>query len=788
MGRIMNRMYASVKCCKYRKVLLQSAFAWCYVVFFLQIFLSPFLGMAQTRIQMATGREADSLRKVEQLRLSDSLQVTDSIDEVVVSASSMLGSKFEARNRTGSAYFVSHKEITLGGHTDINRMLKSVPGVNIYEEDGFGLRPNISLRGTKAERSERITLMEDGILAAPAPYSAPAAYYFPTAARMHAIEVLKGSSQVQYGPFTTGGAINMVSTPIPDKLKAKLVTSYGVYNTLKGHVMVGDSYKHFGFMAEYLRHQSKGFKRDIPDRRTGFQRNDLITKWMVRSDPDEDLVHRLEYKFGFANEHSDESYLGLSETDFERRPYYRYAGAQVDNLVTRHFQNVLSYQVSADNGFKITTSLYYNYFFRNWYKLNEVRAGHTRPERRNISEVLSDPETNSVYFDIVTGARDFIGEALMVRANKRTYHSRGAQTKAEYRFDLLGGFFTTELGLRYHADLEDRYQHDDGYSMRDGKMELFLAGLPGSSSNRITTAHAFSSYLLAKWVKDIFTITGGVRYENVHLEDRDYTKADSRRTGHLRIETPNAAWGLLPGVGLNCKILPILSAFAGVHKGFAPPSAVLGQKPESSWNIETGLRLGWKSLRAEVIGFYNHYSNMLGSDLAAQGGQGTLDQFNIGKAMVRGVESIVQYQPLPARWRIRLPIQLSYTFTDTHMLNNFTSLSWGSVFVGDEIPYIFRHALNAQIGIESKWVDGSVSIRYNSDMRTTPGQGRIAKRELIPAHYILDASLRVHVYKHVTVTANAINLLNRKYLVSRHPAGVRAGHPFGIYGGVQLVF
>lgn len=117
------------------------------------------------------------------------------LQEIVVSSQQILGSKFKARNRTGSAYYISPEEIRRLGYTDINRMLKAVPGVNMYEEDGFGLRPNISLRGTKAERSERISIMEDGVLAAPAPYSAPAAYYFPNVARMEAIEVLKGSSQ-----------------------------------------------------------------------------------------------------------------------------------------------------------------------------------------------------------------------------------------------------------------------------------------------------------------------------------------------------------------------------------------------------------------------------------------------------------------------------------------------------------------------------------------------------------------------------------------------------------------
>ena len=55
--------------------------------------------------------------------------------------------------------------------------------------------------------------MEDGVLIAPAPYSAPAAYYITNAARLHALEVLKGPSSIRFGPHTVGGAVNLVTRP-----------------------------------------------------------------------------------------------------------------------------------------------------------------------------------------------------------------------------------------------------------------------------------------------------------------------------------------------------------------------------------------------------------------------------------------------------------------------------------------------------------------------------------------------------------------------------------------------
>lgn len=710
------------------------------------------------------------------------------LQEIVVSSQQILGSKFKARNRTGSAYYISPEEIRRLGYTDINRMLKAVPGVNMYEEDGFGLRPNISLRGTKAERSERISIMEDGVLAAPAPYSAPAAYYFPNVARMEAIEVLKGSSQVQYGPFTTGGAINLVSTPIPNSFSGKANISYGSKNTFKSHTSVGSSWKHFGYMVEYLRYQSDGFKKYEDHAAKGFKRNDIIAKIRVKTDHVKGVNHALELKFGYADENSDETYVGLSADDFKKTPFLRYAGSQMDKLKTDHRQWVATYLLTFSNKLKITTNAYYNYFHRNWYKLNDVRAGITSKEKRSIADVLVDPETNIRYFDILTGKTDREGEALLVRANNRTYRSRGIQTRAEYRFNLNEFFFDLEFGLRYHADEEDRFQWDDSYSMKNKKMVLFMEGIHGTNANRVTSANALAGYLLAKLRYDAWTVTAGLRYEDVDLLKKDYTKEDLARSGKVRIETPNHARVLIPGVGLHYQLMPAASVFFGIHKGFAPPSAELYQKPESSVNMELGTRVAIGNFRAELIGFYNNYSNMLGSDLAASGGAGTLEQFNVGEARVKGAEFLVQYQPLPKNCNVRLPLQVSYTYTDTEIRNSFESHSWGNVVRGDEIPYIFKHALNMQLGIECKWFYANIGARYNSDMRTSPGQGTIAEREKVPANLIFDASLNVFVNKYLTVRLNAINLTNRVYLASRHPAGLRAGHPFGIYAGANVQF
>jgi Fe(3+) dicitrate transport protein len=267
----------------------------------------------------------------------------ENLNEVIVTSDAIVGSKFNAKNKAGSTYFISPKELKTFNYEDVSRILRTVPGITIQEEDGFGLRPNIGMRGTSPNRSEKITLMEDGILIAPAPYSAPAAYYFPTVSRMQSFEILKGGSQIQYGPYTTGGAINMVSTQIPRSLSGRVVACIGSFNTKKTYVNVGDQHKNFGYVLEYNNRNSDGFKKiDNSSKSTGFQSNDYVAKFRINTDADAKVYQSLTAKIQYSEDLANETYLGLTDDDYAKNPYRRYAGSNEDFIDTEHLLKTLA--------------------------------------------------------------------------------------------------------------------------------------------------------------------------------------------------------------------------------------------------------------------------------------------------------------------------------------------------------------------------------------------------------------------------------------------------------------
>nr|MCK5439848.1 TonB-dependent receptor plug domain-containing protein [Gemmatimonadota bacterium] len=196
--------------------------------------------------------------------------------EVVLNRFRVVGGKDELGRIPGSAHYLGPTELDQRKllYDDVHAYLRAIPGINVQEEDGYGLRPNIGIRGTGSERSSKVTLMEDGVLIAPAPYSAPAAYYSPVAGRMNAIEIRKGSSQIKYGPHTIGGAINFVSTPIRDRLGWFGDFEVGADETGKAWIGVGDARDHFGWLAETYQIRTNGFKQLDGGGDTGFEIQD----------------------------------------------------------------------------------------------------------------------------------------------------------------------------------------------------------------------------------------------------------------------------------------------------------------------------------------------------------------------------------------------------------------------------------------------------------------------------------------------------------------------------------
>lgn len=716
--------------------------------------------------------------------------ITDSIqqlDEVIIKANTILGNKFVAQNRTGASYFLSTEELNDFGYSDINRALKAVPGVNFYEEDGFGLRPNISLRGTSPQRSSKITLMEDGVLIAPAPYSSPAAYYFPSIARMEAVEILKGSSQVQYGPFTTGGVINMISTTIPEEnVKAKFQSSYGSYNSNQIYTSIGQSSEKIGYVIEYLSMSSDGFKKLNMLENTGFDITDLMGKIRIQSDKNSSTPQFFEVKYHLFDELSNETYLGITKQDFENTPFIRYATSQQDKMDAKQTQLMLTHSINLTPRFTIVTNGYKNIFSRNWYKLNNVVLNNVS---KSLDDVLNNPLENLDFLNVLKGEVNSERDALILRANNRVYTSMGLQTKIDVHwYGNSGGFHDIEVGARYHFDEEDRFQWEDGYQIQNNSLSLTSQGAKGAKGNRIASATAFASYVLYKYKFNNFTFTPGIRMESINLKRVDYGSSNPNRNYQNSDVRENDITAFIPGIGFNYTYSNQVSFFGGVHKGFSPPGNAPGEKPEKSTNFELGSRFANGKLSGEFIGYFNDYTNLLGSDLAASGGTGSLDQFNAGSVHVSGIELLLNYNFTPPEASIQLPFSFAYTLTNAFFQSSFGSDEdiWGVVNFGDRVPYIPKNQWTLTARLEHNRYEINLSSRFNGAFAIQAVSSLVGFSEDVPSNFIVDFFARYHINKQLRLTAQIVNLFNEVYLASRVPAGFRPGHPFGLTLGIQL--
>lgn len=689
----------------------------------------------------------------------------------------VLGSK--TSKAAGSAHTIREEQLERFEYDDAGMIITQVPGVYIRQEDGIGLRPNIGIRGANPDRSKKVTLTEDGVLFGPAPYSAPAAYFFPLMTRMTQVNVVKGPSAISQGPQTVGGAIDFVSRAIPTQASGQLDLGVGEYGYFKGHGYFGASTEQFGFLVEGVRLQNTGFAELPSGADTGSTRNEWMFKGSYIVDPRAEVTNQFLLKFVYTDEVSNETYLGQSDEDFRENPYRRYAASALDQMKNHRTSVSLTHLLESESSpFKLKSTLYRNDYHRAWKKLNRLGGA-------SVASVLQNPDdpANLGYHGILRGEIDSgsPSDYLWIGPNDRTFVSQGVQSVLTGKAETGPVKHSIEAGLRVHNDSIRRLHTEDAYMMAGG--ELVHAG-----EATLTTAYnKAETYALALHATDALnygplTVTPGVRAELIWSGTEDF------RNGNT---TDAFVAAFLPGVGAFYEVISNLGVLAGVYRGFSPPApGASGVSPEYSVNYEAGARYAKGRTRFEAIGFYNDYQNLTNVCTFSGGCVDDIDsQFDAGKARIYGFEAFVSHeQKLPEGFV--LPVTAAYTFSQGEFETSFQSQDpiYGAVTAGDSIPYLPPHQLSLTVALEHRYGGVNAAFNYVGRMREVAGTGELIDARATDDQVWLDVGVFGRPLPWLTIYANLRNLTGEQNLVGRLPYGARVNAPRWFQAGVKAEF
>ena len=704
--------------------------------------------------------------------LISSFIIAQDQDVEEVESVTIIGSKDDLKELAGSGAVISNEDLEKAMDTDIQKILTAVPGVYMRTEEGYGLRPNISIRGTAIERSAKVTIMEDGVLVAPSPYTSSSAYYFPTTGRIHSVEVLKGPAVVSQGPQTIGGAINLISTPIPEVNSGKFIQELGQNGMARTHAYYGVNSGNFGALVEVHEHSSDGFDSIANvGGDTGFDKSDLMLKAEYSSGN-----HTLKFKMVDLEENSDQSYVGLSQASFNANARMRYGATAYDEMMNDGEQTSLTYVGDFDNLDIVFTS-WQNDYHRDWFKVSDFNNLKEHGEQDDINELISDANNGSANAQAILDGQ--LPVQIEYKHNNRYYTNEGYQFTVSTEI----GIHALTVGYRDMEDSESRVQaHEYADQAADGSLSA-LYGYVGlnNSNNRLRESSATSYYLQDTMDFGKLAITVGYRSEDYEQRHRRWSDAAGPNLTEVRIgpadnrDTMAYNDHTTSSIAATYDLNDTTTLVAGFHEGMTP---MFGADPEEADNMELGFRYSEGTTNIEAFYFTSDYSRLAAECTLVSGAACDADEsaiFSGGEAEVSGIEfsgSII----LEGGNGVSYPISVNYTSTDATFKNSSESDYFGLVAAGDDLPYIPDTQSSIIAGfITDNGLSGSARLVNVGSSCSIAACGIYNK---IDSHSYLDLSIRKAINSSMDVYVILENTLDDEDLISRAPSeGARSQKP-----------
>ena len=701
------------------------------------------------------------------------INVNAADSEEVIESVTIIGSKEDVKGLPGSGSVISNEDLQKAMDTDIHKILSAVPGLYFRTEDGYGLRPNISIRGTSIDRSAKVTLMEDGILIAPAPYTSSSAYYFPTTGRINSVEVLKGPSSISQGPSTIGGAINLISTPIPEVNSGRFVQEVGGNGMTRTHAYYGMNSGNLGALIEVHEHQTDGFDSIANvGGDTGLDKSDVMFKARYETGN-----HSVTLKMVEVDESSDQSYVGLSQQSFMANPRKRYGMTQYDVMNNDGDQMSLTYVGSFGN-FDVVASTWDIDYHRDWFKVDKANnSGVTNADGSSIgtgiNNVISAANGGST---VAQGILDgTVATQVKLKHNNRFYTNEGFQFKVSTEI----GNHALTVGYRDMEDSESRYQEyecfDQSASGTNSSLYSCSTGFTGSN-NRLRVSEATSFYIEDKITLGKLAVTIGHRSEDYDQVENRWNDGTPNRnvlaSGYPKTKDGDHS---TTGFGATYDVNDNMQLVAGFHEGM---TAMFGTDPETADNMELGVRYSEGMTNVEVFYFASDYESLKAECKNSQGGDcNEGDVFDGGAVDVSGLEMSASWL-LESANGVSYPIGLTYTSTDATFANSFDDDGdyWGVVADGDDVPYVPDSSLALVAGfVNANGLSGNVRYVNNGSSCSTAACGTYQK---IDAHSFVDLNLRKALNANMDVYLVVENVMDSEDIVARAPKdGARSQKP-----------
>ncbi len=685
------------------------------------------------------------------------------IAESVMITSSHLATSPEAVERIpGSVGLIDAQVLENSRAFSSTEVLRKVAGINVRDEEGFGLRPNIGIRGLNPTRSTKVLLLEDGIPLTYAPYGDNASYYHPPIDRFESVEVLKGSGQILYGPQTIGGVINYITPAPPSQREGSITITGGNRQYFNGHLNYGDTLGNTGVLLGFTRKQGKGSRDNV---RSGL--NDFNFKAVTSFSQRQAVT----FKFNYYGEDSNVTYSGLREDEFTSNP--RQNPFRNDFFYGDRLGASVTHTLVFDTDVALTTNLYGSYFRRHWW-----RQSSNSNERPNDA---SDPLCRGM---------ENLNTTCGNQGRLRRYIFAGLEPRLLVTKQLFGRRNELEMGFRAHfEDQERRQKNGDRPTSRDGVVV----------ENNERQNQAYSGFAQNRFSFGNLTITPGLRIEHVKYQR---TNRLVNANGHTSLTQ------LVPGLGVSYARSDKLTVFAGVHRGFAPPrtedvinnstGGSIDLDSELSWNYEAGLRTNpHPAFRMEATFFRMDYENQI-VPASLAGGVGS-SFTNGGETLHQGFELSggIDTAPILKR-RYNFSLRAAYTFLPTA---DFKGIRFSSVpgfsttrVSGNRLPYAPNQLLTASIayshsaGLDTFLEAVYVGSQFAEDLNRTSPLSSNGQIGLIPSYTIWNATASYHVERlRTTVFVTTKNLFDRLYIADR-ARGLLPGPPRGLQVGVKYKF